>query len=419
MSTILFREINQLMTLENAEALSGRGRLGLDGLSLISKGAILCQRGQIIKVGAEGDVLRFVREQQMKPREIFLKNQNVYPAFIECHTHLVFGGSRAEEFNERLEGLSYEELNRRGRGILSTVEATRALAPSQLLKLAEGRLQRFIEQGVTCLEAKSGYGLSLTAEAKLIQVAKKLEALAPIEIVPCYLGPHSIPKEYASRPADYLNEVCLPALQKMKALGVKRVDIFYEKGFFEKDLAERYCREAISLGLDVAVHADQLNSTGASLDAVRWGARSIEHAIKISPEAIHALANSQTTAVLLPSADFYMRCDYPPARAMIDAGARVAIATDFNPGSSPSPSISFAGLLARTEMKMSLAEVWRAYTLNAAYALGVEESRGSFTQGKRADFVVSDADVSEFFYDVQSQPVLEVWSNAKKIFKKR
>ena len=341
-------------------------------------------------------------------KEVDLKNKNVFPGFIDCHTHFVFAGDRKHEFEQRNQGTSYQEIANKGGGILFTVESTRKASEKKLTELAQQRVKEHLKQGVTTVEIKSGYGLNLKTEKKMLKAAR---ALKGIQVVTTYLGAHAIPK--GMNEESYLETLKedLKTIKKNKL--AERVDIFVERNYFSKEKAKAYLNTAIEMGFKVTIHADQLNLTGGSDLAVELKAQSADHVICLDEKGKKTLAQSQTVAVLLPAADFYLQCDYPDARALIDQGGRVALATDHNPGSSPTQNISFVGLLARLKMKMSLPEVFTALTYNGACALGLENERGSLTLGKQADFFVTDKPWQDFFYSMENHQADKTYIKGK------
>ena len=347
---------------------------------------------------------------KLKAKEVDLKNKLVFPSFIECHTHSVFAGSRSEEFELRNKGVSYLEIASRGGGILSTVNQTRSISQNKLLDISQVRVNEFLRQGVSTLEIKSGYALDLKNEIKMLQVAKSLKGP---QIITTYLGAHALPPEFTDR-AEYLKYLCefvLPIIKKRKLSN--RVDIFIENKFFEKPESEAYLQKAKELGFQLTIHANQLSlSAGAQL-AIKFEALSADHMIHLDDQLISQFSKSSCVAVLLPVADLYMKCAYPPARKLIDAGTTVALATDFNPGTCPSQDVSLVGLLARLEMKMTLPEVFKAYSEGAAKALGIFSEQGSFHIGKLANFISTDADLSDFFYSAGRMPKHDLFIRGK------
>ena len=409
MAKILYTDISELLTLAQAQAKKGR-RIQEEDLDFHQKMAILVDQGKIAWIGPQKKIPRAWASAKIKEKS--LKGSTVLPGFIECHTHTVFAGSRSAEFELRNRGVSYQEISAKGGGILSTVKATREISAADLLKKTQARVQEFLRQGVTTLEIKSGYGLSLKDELKCLKV---IQEISKIKTVSTFLGAHAKPPEFNSYEEYliFLGDEVLPVIRKKKL--AERVDIFIEKGFFPLEASRIYLQKAQALGFAVTIHADQLSLSGGTQAAVDLRALSADHVIQIQLPEIKKIAMSETTAVLLPAADLYMKCAYPPARALIDAGARVALATDFNPGTSPTQDINLVGLLARLEMKMTLPEVINAYTLGAAYALGKQKQRGSLEVGKDADFLCIDGAWTDLFYSAGSTLVRQVILDGKLI----
>ncbi len=392
---ILIRDIGELLTLKGAQKKRAR-HSQLKDLSLIKNAAVLVNNTGLIEYCGPFNQLQKSYYPKIK-KEFFLEKRHVLPAFIESHTHLVFSGNRAHELDLRNQGLTYQDITKKGGGIFSTVKHTRQATQKQLIELAHHRLTRFLKQGVGTVEIKTGYGLDFKSEEKLLKVINHLQKLGPQIIVPTFLGAHANPHKNQS-PQKYLNELTkwLPRFKKQ----AQRLDIFIEKGFFETEFSKEYLEQAKKWGWDITIHADQLSRSGASLLGLQMGAKSIDHVIHISNNDIQKLSKTNTTAVLLPSADLYLKCPYPPARKLIDQGVTVALSTDFNPGTSPTQDISFVGSLARIKMKMSLAEVIVAYTLGGAYALGLEDQIGSIQTGKLAHLCALDQDWDQLFWGI-------------------
>ena len=387
-------------------------------LSPIKNAAMVSENGKIIWVGTKSRLNAFLKGYQnefgaCRLREYALKAETVLPGFIECHTHSVFAGDRHEEFELRNAGVSYQDIARRGGGILSTVNATRKASKKTLEKLLEKRVQKFIEQGVTSLEIKSGYGLDFKTERKMLEVASSVKS---IDVIRTYLGLHAVPKDKTLK--EYVKQVIdvdLPKLVRLQL--VDRCDLFVEQGYFSQRDAEHLYRACENYGLSMTVHADQLTRQGvAGYAARRWNLNSVDHLVQVSRSDIKALAKSKVTCVLLPGADLYLDMKYPPARELIDQGCRVALATDFNPGSCPTQNLTLVGLLARLKMKMSLAEVLAAYTVNSAFALGLESRVGSLVLGKDCNFSCLNEGWKSLFYDSLGAEVKQVWRKGRKIF---
>ncbi|WII72313.1 imidazolonepropionase [Bdellovibrio sp. 22V] len=407
---ILLKNISTLLTLQGASQKKGRGIQEQD-LSIANQAALLIEKDKIAWVGPHKKLPKeFAKKNH---REIDLKGKTVLPGFVECHTHLVFAGDRAAEFEMRNQGVSYQEISAKGGGILSTVKKTRAASVNDLASVAQKRASQFIAQGVTTLEVKSGYALNLKDEMKMLQAAQKIENVRTLNT---FLGAHALPPEFKSYEEylEFLGNEVLPVVKKKNL--ARRVDVFIEKGFFPAEASEKYLRKAQALGFDVLIHADQLSLSGGSDVAVRVGALSGDHLLQLTEKEIKNLAKSETTCVLLPTADLYMKTKYPAAREMIAAGARVALATDFNPGTSPTQDLNLVGLLARLEMKMTLPEVIAAYTVGAAHALNLHNEVGSLEVGKSADILCIDQDWQTLFYSVGERSEKMVFSRGKKVF---
>jgi imidazolonepropionase len=400
----IYKNIQNLLTLSNVRQKDGRN-IVTDDLSGVGNGCIVEDKGKIVWIGETKKIpFKF-----KKITSVNLKGKTVMPSFIECHTHTVFAGNRAHEFELRQLGVSYQEIAKRGGGIKFTVNETRKASEAQLKKLAQVSVDDFVRQGVTTLEIKSGYGLNLKEETKILKVARSLKGP---QIVTTYLGAHAVPNEHSSSDS-YLQEV-IKDLPKIKKLA-SRVDMFVENGYFSIEQAKAYYEAAKKLKLDCVVHADQLTRTGASLLATKMGAVSCDHAIHLTADDIQNIAASNTTAVLLPTSDQYLKIPYPKARDLLNAGARVALSTDYNPGTSPTRDLSYVGVLARLELKMHLHEVIAAYTYNAACALGLEKEIGSLEAGKQANFIVLN-DYHDLFYQVGASPVEQVYRQGKRIY---
>ncbi len=384
----LFRNIGEILTLTGAAEKQGRKTKWQD-LDLQTDAAFVVESGKIAWIGREKSIPKKFKIK----KEINLKKKNVFPGLVEAHTHLVFAGNRSHEFEKRWGGESYTAIHQKGGGILSTAAALKKVSDKDLLKNSQAKVQEFVHQGVTTLEIKSGYGQQWKDELRLLKV---IHQLSGPQIVPTFLGAHFIPAGFTSESyLQLLAEQILPVIKKSKLS--KRVDIFIEKGFFEKTESLKYLQKAAQMGFQLVIHGEQLSQSGGTDIALQLSALSVDHGVHISDAQIKRLAKSNVTTVMLPTADLYLGIAYPPARKLIDAGARVALATDFNPGSSPTNDVCLVGLLARSEMKMTLSEVWAAYTVGAAYALDLQSEIGSLQVGKRADFFVSEKSWEDFF----------------------
>lgn len=316
----------------------------------------------------------------------------VIPGLIDCHTHLCFGGWRGDEFEMRLQGHSYQDIAAAGGGIRSTVAATRADSAEQLLKKALCSLEGILDLGVTTLECKSGYGLEKAAELKQLQVYRQLNDLQSVELIPTFLGAHMVPDEYQQDREAYVRLLCedlIPVIGDQKL--ALFCDVFVEEGAFSITEARKILNTAKASGLGLKVHADQLTSGGGAQLAAGLGAVSAEHLEYADPDGIAALAQAGTVAVSLPLASLYLGERYIPAREMLDAGVRVAVATDFNPGSAPSYHLPLAMTLACLNQKMTPQEVLMGATTVAARAISAERRIGSLLPGFDADITIIDA----------------------------
>ena len=314
------------------------------------------------------------------------------PGLIDCHTHLVYGGDRADEFEQRLEGASYAEIAARGGGILSTVNATRAASEEQLFTAALPRLRALLDEGVTALEIKSGYGLDADNEIKMLRVAERLGREFGLRLQKTFLGAHALPPEYEGRADDYIDLVCDEMLPRAHAEGlVDAVDVFIESIAFSRAQGERVLARAQQLGLPIKAHAEQLSDSGGAVMAAGRGALSVDHLEYLAAGDVAALAASGSVAVLLPGAFYVLReQQLPPLAALREHGVPIALASDANPGSSPIHSLLLVMNLACTLFRLTPAEALRGVTLNAARALGMDAEIGSLEAGKQADLVLWD-----------------------------
>ncbi len=361
------------------------------GLGMIQKGAVAIKEGRVYWIGKTEEMFgKFSLSRD--GREIDGTGKVVMPGLIDAHTHLIFAGSRENEFEQRVQGLSYQEMAGRGGGILSTVEATRQASFDELLSLGKRRLDRMLSKGVTTVEAKSGYGLSLQSEMKILRVMKALQESHPIDIVPTFLGAHTIPKEFREVRAHYvdlLTEEMIPKVAQERL--AEFCDVFCEEKAFTLEEAKRILETGKRYGLKPKIHADQLSSGGGAELAAEVNAYSADHLEYASPEGIKKMAEKGVTAVLLPGASFFLSMKtYPPARDMIEQGVAVSLATDLNPGSSMTESLPMMMTMGCTMYRLLPKEVIQATTIHAARSMGREKEMGSLEVGKQADLLVLD-----------------------------
>ena len=352
----------------------------------IDDGALLVQGQQLAWVGEAHALPPDLASRVTEDHD--LDGALVTPGLVDCHTHLVYGGQRAPEFEQRLQGASYEDIARAGGGIQSTVAATRAATDGELYHAAQGRARALMAQGVTTLEIKSGYGLSAEHEARCLRIARLLAHLLPLTVRTTCLSAHALPPEFAGRADAYIDAVCawLPALHAQGL--VDAVDAFCERIAFSPTQTRRVFEAARALGLPVKLHAEQLSDQGGAQLAAEFGALSCDHLEHLSAAGVLAMAAAGTVAVLLPGAYYFLReTQAPPVAALRTAGVPIALATDHNPGTSPSLSPLLMMNMACTLFRLTPEEALRGFTVNGARALGLQD-RGTLATGQRADFVV-------------------------------
>jgi len=380
-----------LGVIENAVLFAQDGRISWFGskalwkkLSSRARQSFPLPRGE--RVEGEG---RFFKELRM----FDAKGGVVTPGLIDCHTHLVHAGSRQNEFLLRSQGKTYWEIAQAGGGIMSTVRATRAAKFDELYEISRERADEALKFGTTTMEVKSGYGLDLNTELKILEVAKKIDANHQINICPTFLGAHVVPQEYKNRRKDYVNLVIdkmLPAVAKKKL--ARFADVFVEEGAFTAGEAGVIAKAANKYGMRVKLHVDQFKDGGGGELAALLNAISADHLDYVSDRGIEAMQEANVVAVLLPGATFFTGGrHHVPARKMIDKGVRVAIATDYNPGTNPCLDLILTATMAVTQMGLTVDEAWRGITINAAASLGIEKDFGTIAVGKRADIVIFDA----------------------------
>lgn len=359
---------------------------------------MLVRDGTIVAIGSSEEI----KSQAAGDAEIVdATGRVVLPGFVDAHAHPVFAGNRVDEFELRAKGASYEEIAAAGGGIRSTVRKTRAASEEELLSQAKKHALWFLKGGTTTVEAKSGYGLTVEDELKILRVIRRLNAETPIEFVPTFLGAHAIPEEFQNAPGQYVALVIhkmLPQVADEKL--AESCDIFCEQGYFDLSDSEKILRAAQEHGLRLRMHVDQLTNSGGAFLAARLRAATADHLEQANAAEIAALGEAGVQPVLLPGSVYALgKTRYPRAREMIEAGLAVVLATDFNPGSSPTPSMQMVMSLAATQMKMTPAECVTAATINAAYSLNRGDKIGSLETGKRANFVLHDCvDYRELAY---------------------
>jgi len=385
--------------------LRGRGprrHAALANLGIVKDGALLVLDGRLVAVGTRAKIEAL--PEAAAAEKLDLRGRVVLPGFVDSHTHLIHAASRAEEYELKIAGATYEEIARKGGGILNSVKKLRAATSEALKQRARRALTQFAAYGTTTIEAKSGYGLDVASELKILRLHKELAAEQPLDIVSTLLGAHVVPAQYrgsssgVKRYLALLTEKLIPEVAEEKL--AEFCDVFCDRGAFTREQAKQILQAARRHGLTPRVHAEQLTRTGAAQLGVQLGAASCDHLEQVNSSDIAALANSRTVATLLPGCDFHLGLkNYAPARKLIDAGAIVALATDYNPGTSPTLSMPMILSLACSQLRMTPAEAITAATINAAHALRRDDRIGSLGVGKFADLAVFEvADYREIPY---------------------
>jgi imidazolonepropionase len=398
-NSLLISGASQLLTMRGSGPRRGDS---LSNLGLIKDGALLVGDGLIAAVGTRGEVEKLPEARGAE--KLDLGGRVALPGFVDSHTHLIHAASRAEEYELKIAGASYEEIARKGGGILNSVKKLRAAISEALKKRALGALKQFAAYGTTTIEAKSGYGLDVANELKILRLHKELAGEQLVEMVSTFLGAHVVPGEYRGKAGGAERYIKLIEQNMLPEIGESRLaefcDVFCDRGAFTVEQSKRVLQAGRQWGLAPRVHAEQLSRTGAARLAILMRAASCDHLEHVNKSDIQALGKSETVATLLPGCDFHLGLEhYAPARALIDAGAIVSLATDYNPGTSPTLSMPMILSLACTQLRMTPAEAITAATINGAYALRRGESIGSLEVGKQADFAVFEvADYREIPY---------------------
>ena len=383
--------------------MTGDGPGASDGIGIITDGMIAARDGRILYAGPAADAPAF------EPREtVRCDGRWITPGLIDCHTHLVYAGNRADEFQQRLAGASYEEIARAGGGIASTMKATRAASEDELVALALPRLDALLGEGVTAIEIKSGYGLDTSSELAMLRAARRLGRERGVTVSTSFLGAHALPPEFAGDADGYIDLLCRETLPLAAGEGlVDTVDIYTETIGFTLEQTRRMFDAASALGLPVRIHAEQFSDMGGSALAASYGALSSDHLEYLSADGIAAMAQSGTVATLLPGAYYFTReTKLPPVQPLRDAGVPIALATDCNPGSSPMTSLLLGMNMGATLFRLTVEECLRGTTINAARALGMAADAGSLEQGKRADLAIWNIETpAELVYRIGFNPI--------------
>jgi len=381
--SLLIRGAHQVVS-----PLGDRARRGIEfaALEIRPNAVVRCEEGVIVFVGNEAE-----HRQRFGDADETLEADGgcVLPGFVDPHTHPVWAGSREDEFDRRLRGETYMDIARAGGGINATVRATRSASSEELLAGTLTRLDSFLVHGTTTIEAKSGYGLDLETEVRMLEVIHRADEAHPVDLHPTCLAAHEVPLEHRDEPEVWVRRLVEEIHPEIARRGLaEAVDVFCEEGVFDLDQTRRLLADARDHGWRIHLHADELTPLGGTVLAVELGALSADHLMCVTAEGIAALAGSDTVAILLPGTSFFLRSPWAPARELVEAGCAVALATDCNPGSSPTESMPAILALACLGMGLGLAEALTAATLNAAAAIGRAHELGSIEEGKRADLVI-------------------------------
>ena len=403
----------QLVTLAGPRR--ARVRAEMRELAIVPAGGMVIEDGRVSRIGPSAEIENGL---PAGSQVIDATGKVVLPGFVDAHAHPVFGGNRVDEFEMRAQGATYEEIAASGGGIRSTVARTRAASEEELLAQAKKHAGWFLANGTTTVEAKSGYGLTVEDEIKILRVIRRLNAETPIEFVPTFLGAHAVPDEFRSAPEQYVALVIHKMLPRVvEEQLAESCDVFCERGYFDITESEKILKAAQDGGLRLRMHVDQLTNSGGAFLAARLKAATADHLEQVNAAEIAALVEAGVQPVLLPASVYSLgKNRYPPAREMIDAGLAVVLATDFNPGSSPTASMPMVLSLAATQMKMTPAESVTAATINAAYTLNRGDQIGSLEQGKRANFALYDcADYREIAYYFGVSQTYSVYVSGKRV----
>jgi len=412
--TLAVLHASQLVTLAGPS----RARVGVEmrDLAIIPDGGMLVREGVVVATGPS-DVIE--RQLPGDAKVVDATGRVVLPGFVDAHAHPVFGGNRVDEFEMRARGATYEEIAAGGGGIRSTVRQTRAATEEQLVAQAKKHVEWFLRGGTTTIEAKSGYGLSVEDEIKMLRVVRRLNDETPVEFVPTFLGAHAIPEEFQSAPDRYVSLVIEEMLPKIAEERLAEFcDVFCERGYFDLETSRQILSAARRKGMGIRMHADQLTNGGGAELAAELGAVTADHLEQTEAPGIAAMTKAGVQPVLLPGSVYALgKTRYPRAREMIEAGLAVVLATDFNPGSSPTPSMQMVLSLAATQMKMTPAEGITAATINAACSLKRGDKIGSLEAGKLANFALFDcADYRELAYWFGLAQTHSVYVRGERVF---
>ena len=389
----LVKNIKQLLQVEESQGKKRVSGKEMSAVPLIENAYLFAADGLIKDFGNMDSISQSEFYNEMTGKDVNIidaSGRMVLPSFCDSHTHIVYAGSREIEYIDKIKGLSYEEIAKRGGGILNSAKRMQVASESELIEQALVRLDEIKSLGTGAVEIKSGYGLTTDSELKMLRVIKKLKELTPLTIKSTFLGAHAVPAEYKQNQAAYVDIVVNDMIPKVGDEGLADyIDVFCDRGFFSREETERIIEAGQKYGMRAKLHANELDFSGGIQAGVKYNALSVDHLEFTGDDEINALLNSETMPALLPGAAFFLEMEYPPARKMIDSGLPVAMASDYNPGSSPSGNMQFVMSLGCIKMKMIPEEAIHAVTINGAYAMGVENQMGTIKKGKKANFFIT------------------------------
>lgn len=384
--SILITNIKELLQVRETNVTIVKGK-DMKVLPVMKNAYVLIEHDTIVEYGSMDDVDGIEAE-----KTIDATGKIVLPTWCDSHTHIVYAGDRTQEFVDRINGLSYEDIANRGGGILNSAEKLQHTSEDELYDQASKRLSEVIAMGTGAIEIKSGYGLTVDAELKMLRVIKRLKKDFNIEIKPTLLAAHALPKDYKNNKAKFVDLIINEMIPKVAENHLAEyIDVFCEKGYFDLEDTDRILEAAKAHRLIPKIHVNQFNAFGGVELAVRHKALSVDHLEELNPEDIAALKNSNTMPVALPSCSYFLSIPYTPARQIIDAGLPLALATDYNPGSTPSGNMNFVVSTACIKMKLTPEEAINAATINGAYAMGISNRYGSICRGKKANIMITKA----------------------------
>ncbi|MBQ9510004.1 MAG: imidazolonepropionase [Bacteroidales bacterium] len=414
----LIKNIKKLVQVETKPVLLRAGK-DMQTVKCIDNAFLLTDGDKIVDFGKMSKLTEEVLAQcKHKVQEIDATGRMVFPSFCDSHTHIVYKGSREIEYNDKIKGLSYEEIAKRGGGILNSVKKLRKASEDELFDEAWERLEEIISFGTGAVEIKSGYGLSTKDELKSLRVIRRLKEKSPLTIRATFLGAHGVPEEYKGRQGEYVDLIINEMIPMVAAEDLADyIDVFCDRGFFTPEETERILMQGIKYGMRPKIHANELANSGGIQVGVKYNSLSVDHLEHTGPKEIECLMGSETMPTFLPGAAFFLNMVYGPARQMIDAGLPVALASDYNPGSSPSGNMQFILSMGCVNYRMTCEESINATTLNTAYAMGVSQTHGSIAKGKVANFYITKPiPTIEFMpYSFGSNKVEQVFLNGKKV----